>query len=174
MTLISSQELPLTVLIANRLGNFALQRVEVLPSFTYLFGAGDRNRTYNLLITSQLLYRWATPAYCPRDRGAPQDVTERILIFTTSFLNKVGKFTSLFIYLDRSLTASYILLSAPIEPPQIWTGESPTARDLNPMLDNISSSLTFKSMPMTSMAMRKLFNFEVCNPLREHLFGYSA
>ena len=25
-------------------------------------GAGDRNRTYNLLITSQLLYRWATPA----------------------------------------------------------------------------------------------------------------
>ena len=26
-------------------------------------GAGDRNRTYNLLITSQLLYRWATPAY---------------------------------------------------------------------------------------------------------------
>ena len=26
------------------------------------YGAGDRNRTYNLLITSQLLYRWATPA----------------------------------------------------------------------------------------------------------------
>ena len=26
------------------------------------FGAGNRNRTYNLLITSQLLYRWAMPA----------------------------------------------------------------------------------------------------------------
>ena len=26
-------------------------------------GAGNRNRTYNLLITSQLLYRWAMPAY---------------------------------------------------------------------------------------------------------------
>ena len=25
-------------------------------------GAGERNRTFNLLITSQLLYRWATPA----------------------------------------------------------------------------------------------------------------
>ena len=26
-------------------------------------GAGDRNRTYNQLITSQLPYHWATPAY---------------------------------------------------------------------------------------------------------------
>ena len=26
-------------------------------------GAGNRNRTYNLLITSQLLYRWAMPAH---------------------------------------------------------------------------------------------------------------
>ena len=32
-------------------------------SVLILHGAGDRNRTYNLLITSQLLYRWATPAY---------------------------------------------------------------------------------------------------------------
>ena len=31
-------------------------------SSVFLYGAGDRNRTYNLLITSQLLYRWATPA----------------------------------------------------------------------------------------------------------------
>ncbi len=28
-----------------------------------VYGASDRNRTYNLLITSQLLYRWATLAY---------------------------------------------------------------------------------------------------------------
>ena len=27
------------------------------------FGAGERNRTFNLLITSQLLYHWATPAF---------------------------------------------------------------------------------------------------------------
>ena len=31
--------------------------------YSLLIGAGDRNRTYNLLITSQLLYRWATLAY---------------------------------------------------------------------------------------------------------------
>ena len=37
VTLISSQELPLTVMIANRLGNFAHRWVEVLPSFTYLY-----------------------------------------------------------------------------------------------------------------------------------------
>jgi hypothetical protein len=40
----------------------------------------------------------------------------RILIFTTSFLNKVGKFTSLFVYLDRSLTASYISKTIGIAP----------------------------------------------------------
>ena len=35
-----------------------------IPRYTnYLTGAGGGNRTPNLLITNQLLYRWATPAY---------------------------------------------------------------------------------------------------------------
>ena len=60
----------------------------------------------------------------------------RILIFTTSFLNKVGKFTSLFIYLDRSLTASHILKLMP--------------NICYKVARFISGSLTFKSVPMTS------------------------
>ena len=34
-------------------------------------GAGERNRTFNLLITSQLLYRWATPAKFVASRHLP-------------------------------------------------------------------------------------------------------
>ncbi len=34
-------------------------------------GAGERNRTFNLLITSQLLYRWATPANFCASRLSP-------------------------------------------------------------------------------------------------------
>lgn len=64
----------------------------------------------------------------------------RILIFTTSFLNKVGKFTSLFIYLDRSLTASHILKLMP--------------NICYKVARFISGSLTFKSVPMTSWLPR--------------------
>lgn len=43
------------------------QQIYSLPCYHLQYnlpcGADDRNRTYNLLITSQLLYRWATPAY---------------------------------------------------------------------------------------------------------------
>ena len=41
---------------------FPLATRESLHKY-FLNGAGEENRTPNLLITNQLLYRWATPAY---------------------------------------------------------------------------------------------------------------
>lgn len=57
VTLISSQELPLTVMLANRLGDLSYPLAtsmvlcvrKVLPSFTYLFGAEGEIRTHESL-----------------------------------------------------------------------------------------------------------------------------
>ena len=47
----------------NLLYSFIISNIIYICNAILIFGAGGGNRTPNLLITNQLLYRWATPAH---------------------------------------------------------------------------------------------------------------